>query len=121
MLAQLRRYGLAGVLAYGLLNTLYYSVAFTIAFAASGAGRGQGVRAAWQAAAGVLAVTWAGSQVTKVLRAGVALALAPLADRVLDGVAGGTRLPRRAAFWVVVAGCIALGAAVLGGTVAAYA
>ena len=39
--AKLRKYGLAGVVAYGLLNTLYYSVVFLVVWSSFKVPRGK--------------------------------------------------------------------------------
>ncbi|KAL6656096.1 hypothetical protein ACP70R_006922 [Stipagrostis hirtigluma subsp. patula] len=72
LLEKLKRYGAAGVLSYGLLNTVYYVTAFLLVwfYFAPAPGR-MGYAAAVE------------SQVTKILRAGGALALAPFVDRGL--------------------------------------
>jgi hypothetical protein len=76
--------GLAGLVAYGLSNTIYYSVAFLVAWITmSHAPRGQGVTAAVIASAKLIAVVWAGSQLTKLPRMAAALVMAPLADKLL--------------------------------------
>ncbi|KAF8065526.1 hypothetical protein HT031_003127 [Scenedesmus sp. PABB004] len=120
--AQLSSYGLAGVVAYGLLNTLYYCAAFAAAFTFADVPHGLGAQAAAREAAKVLGLVWAGSQVTKLLRAGGALALAPAVDRGLGVAVERLRLRSKGqAFALVVGGCLALAAAVFGGVVAAHA
>lgn len=85
--------GLAGLVAYGLLNTLYYTGAFLLCwFTVSKAPSGQGVAAAAAAVAKTLAVVWAGSQVTKVPRAGAALLAVPAVDALLAFVRDRLRL-----------------------------
>ena len=97
--AKLKRYGLAGLLSYGVLNTLWYSCAFITAASVTGPPAGGGWNAAASKAAQVLAMTWAGSQVTKAARLAAAVLLAPLADRLLDGVRASLRLrSKKAAF-----------------------
>ncbi|XP_060964204.1 uncharacterized protein LOC133033473 isoform X3 [Cannabis sativa] len=66
MIKKLKRYGIAGVLSYGLLNTAYYLTTFLVVWFLK-----------------IMAMVWAGSQVTKIFRAGGALALAPFVDRGL--------------------------------------
>jgi hypothetical protein len=67
-------------------------------------------------------MVWAGSQVTKLARAGAALAFAPLVDRGLDWLAGLLKLPgKREAFFVVVAACVGLALALFGGVVLTHA
>ncbi|CAN0112376.1 unnamed protein product, partial [Phaeothamnion confervicola] len=103
-LKRLREYGAAGVLAYGCLNGLYYSLAFTVAWLSMGgagagaAGAGTSViGAAFRRSVKVMGLVWAGSQVTKVFRYAGALALAPAADRLLSGAQRGLRLRTRGA------------------------
>lgn len=85
ILKKLRRYGISGLLSYGLLNTAYYLTTFLIVwlYVAPAPGR-MGYLAAAQRFLKVMAMVWAGSQVTKLLRAGGALALAPFVDRGLS-------------------------------------
>ncbi|PSC71015.1 TY4B-J: Transposon Ty4-J Gag-Pol poly [Micractinium conductrix] len=117
--AQLQSLRLAGVTAYGLFNTLYYTAAFLFAWVyVARVPSGQGVKATAKAFAGVMAVVWAGSQVTKLPRAAAAVLLAPLVDR---GMAWLQRVlglrTRRAVFVVFVAACLCLAAAVFGAVV----
>ncbi|CAM0951566.1 unnamed protein product [Alopecurus aequalis] len=71
LLEQLKRYGAAGVLAYGLLNTVYYVTTFLLVwFHFSPAPGKMGYAAAVERFLKLMAMVWAGSQVTKVLRAG---------------------------------------------------
>ena len=59
---------------------------------------------------------------TKVARAAGALALAPIVDRLLDGVQSLMRLgSKRQAFGVVVSGCLGLALLLFAGVVGAYA
>lgn len=59
---------------------------------------------------------------TKVARAGGALALAPLVDRLLDAAQARLGLAtKRGAFLAVVGGCVALALALFGGVVLSYA
>ncbi len=74
------------------------------------------------AAAQVFGMVWAGSQVTKLARAGAALAAAPLVDRGLAWLAGSLRLKgKQQAFLVLVAGCLSLALLLFGGVVAMHA
>ncbi|KAF3434296.1 hypothetical protein FNV43_RR25399 [Rhamnella rubrinervis] len=84
-LKKLRRYGIAGLLSYGLLNTGYYLTTFLLVwfYVAPVPGR-MGYLAAVERFLKVMAMVWAGSQVTKLIRAGGALALAPFVDRGLS-------------------------------------
>jgi hypothetical protein len=120
-LATLRAYGLAGVLSYGLLNTLYYSVAFLVAWTTVvQAPSGLGYAAAGKAFAKTFVLVWAGSQLTKPLRAAGAVVGAPLAKRLLGAVRG--RLPPGwatdgSAFAVLVLGCLLVACALFAGIV----
>ncbi|XP_023534257.1 uncharacterized protein LOC111795864 isoform X2 [Cucurbita pepo subsp. pepo] len=85
VLDKLRRYGVSGILSYGLLNTVYYLTTFLVVWfyiAPPPAKMG------YVAAAGrflkIMATVWAGSQVTKLARAAGALAMAPFVDRGLS-------------------------------------
>ncbi|GMY22848.1 gag-pol polyprotein/retrotransposon [Fagus crenata] len=84
-LRRLKRYGISGILSYGLLNTAYYLTTFLLVwfYVAPAPGR-MGYLAAVERFLKVMAMVWAGSQVTKLVRAGGALALAPLVDRGLS-------------------------------------
>lgn len=76
---------------------------------------GQGLAASAKAFAAVMAGVWAGSQVTKAPRAALALALAPLVDRlmgVLQRVLG--LKSKNSVFGVFVAACLSLAAALFG-------
>jgi hypothetical protein len=118
---QLQTYGLAGVLAYGLLNTAYYTSVFLLMWCfVVRVPAGLGAAAAARRFAEVFAITWAGSQVTKLARAGGALLLAPVASALLDRVEA--RLPPRwrsrgAAFALCVCACVAVALALFGGVV----
>nr|QGN65431.1 E2F-related protein [Oryza alta] len=84
LLERLKRYGAAGVLSYGLLNTVYYVTAFLLVWFYFYPAPGKmGYAAAVERFLKLMAMVWAGSQVTKILRAGGALALAPFVDRGL--------------------------------------
>lgn len=70
----------------------------------------------------VFAMVWAGSQVTKLARAGAALAAAPLVDRGLGWLADSLKLKgKQQAFLVLVAGCLSLAALLFGGVVLMHA
>ncbi|XP_031267639.1 uncharacterized protein LOC116126069 [Pistacia vera] len=85
VLKKLRRYGISGILSYGLLNTAYYLTTFLLVwfYVAPAPGR-MGYIAAVERFLKVMAMVWAGSQVTKLVRAGGALALAPFVDKGLS-------------------------------------
>ena len=72
------------------------------------------MQAGAQEAAGVLAAVWVGSQVTKALRAGLALALAPLVDSAIHRVAMKTGARRKAIFAAAVLVCAVCGVGVMG-------
>lgn len=80
------------MVAYGILNTLYYTFAFLGAWfwlqPNGPPATGQGWAAAARSVGVVMAGTWVGSQVTKIARAAGAVALAPVVDALLDRVAG---------------------------------
>ncbi|ESQ52544.1 hypothetical protein EUTSA_v10017229mg [Eutrema salsugineum] len=85
LLKKLKRYGVSGILSYGLLNTVYYSIAFLLVwfYVAPAPGK-MGYFAAAERFLKVMAMVWAGSQVTKLIRIGGAVALAPIVDRGLS-------------------------------------
>ncbi|XP_051113703.1 uncharacterized protein LOC127239464 isoform X2 [Andrographis paniculata] len=85
ILDKLKRYGVSGVLSYGLLNTAYYLTTFLVVwfYVAPAPGR-VGYLAAVKRFLKIMAMVWAGSQVTKLVRAGGAVALAPFVDRGLS-------------------------------------
>ncbi|KAK6163110.1 hypothetical protein DH2020_002951 [Rehmannia glutinosa] len=85
ILSKLKRYGVSGILSYGLLNTAYYLTTFLVVwfYVAPAPGK-MGYLAAAERFLKVMAMVWAGSQVTKLIRAGGALALAPFVDRGLS-------------------------------------
>ncbi|KAA8547955.1 hypothetical protein F0562_004384 [Nyssa sinensis] len=85
ILKRLRRYGISGILSYGLLNTAYYLTTFLLVwfYVAPAPGK-MGYFAAVERFVKLMAMVWAGSQVTKLIRAGGALALAPFVDRGLS-------------------------------------
>lgn len=109
--AKLRATGSAGLLAYGILNAAYYSLAVALLWIYTGGGtRGlaaagdtaamaavvsTGVKATAQRFVKVLALAWAGSQVTKPFRVGGAVLLAPVAGRLMDWVQARLGLKRR--------------------------
>ncbi|EFH56020.1 predicted protein [Arabidopsis lyrata subsp. lyrata] len=85
LLKKLKRYGVSGILSYGILNTVYYSKAFLLVwfYVAPAPGK-MGYLAAAERFLKVMAMVWAGSQVTKLIRIGGAVALAPIVDRGLS-------------------------------------
>ncbi|CAJ2638688.1 unnamed protein product [Trifolium pratense] len=85
IMKKLKRYGVSGILSYGLLNTGYYLTTFLFVwfYVAPAPGK-MGYLAAAERFLKLMAMVWAGSQVTKLLRAAGALALAPFVDRGLS-------------------------------------
>lgn len=84
MASQIKALGLAGFTAYGIFNTAYYTLAFTTAWSIRSVPSNIGIAATWRIAGEVMALVWAGSQVTKLARAGMALALAPKIDGFMN-------------------------------------
>ncbi|CAA6664656.1 unnamed protein product [Spirodela intermedia] len=85
LMEKLRRYGIAGVLSYGLLNTVYYLISFLSVWLYFAPAPGKlGYAASVERVLKIMAAVWAGSQVTKLLRAAGALALAPLVEKGLS-------------------------------------
>ncbi|CAL5201247.1 unnamed protein product [Lathyrus oleraceus] len=84
IMKKLKRYGVSGILSYGLLNTAYYLTTFLFVwfYIAPAPGK-MGYRPAVERFLKLMAMVWAGSQVTKLLRAAGALAVAPFVDRGL--------------------------------------
>lgn len=107
------------MLAYGLLNTAYYSCAFVFVWTCVlKVPQGLGSAVAARRFAEVFAIVWAGSQVTKLARFGGALLLAPVAGALMERVE--SRLPRRSralAFTLLVLGCLCVAGALFGGIV----
>lgn len=110
IMLKLRKYGVAGVLSYGLLNTVYYLGMFLFAwFYVSPVPGGLGYKAAAERFVKLFALVWAGSQVTKLPRACCALALAPAIDHGLTWFTKHFKFQSRGkAFGTIVAACFAL-------------
>lgn len=108
ILEQLKRYGVSGVLSYGLLNTAYYTTTFLMVWFYFAPAPGKmGYLAAVSRFLKVMAMVWAGSQVTKLMRAAGALALAPLVDTGLSWFTVRYKFESRGkAFFTVVAFCL---------------
>ncbi|KAL8228780.1 hypothetical protein R6Q57_013680 [Mikania cordata] len=106
ILKKLRRYGISGILSYGLLNTAYYLSAFLVAwfYIAPAPGK-MGYWAAVKRFVKLMAMVWAGSQVTKLARAGGALALAPVVDRGLTWFMAKFKFRSQAKAFTVIVGC----------------
>eukprot|EP00178_Gracilaria_changii_P003919 TRINITY_DN159_c0_g1_i4.p1 TRINITY_DN159_c0_g1~~TRINITY_DN159_c0_g1_i4.p1 ORF type:complete len:392 (-),score=43.70 TRINITY_DN159_c0_g1_i4:214-1389(-) len=72
----LKNYGIAGLVAYGIMNTVYYGTVFSFMLLRVGLDSGMsGFAKAWM-------VTWSLSQVTKPLRLLASIALAPFVERL---------------------------------------
>ncbi|KAI7735201.1 hypothetical protein M8C21_030858 [Ambrosia artemisiifolia] len=106
ILEKLRRYGISGILSYGLLNTVYYLSAFLVAwyYIAPAPGK-MGYWAAVKRFVKLMAMVWAGSQVTKLVRAGGALALAPVVDKGLTWFMVKFKFRSQAKAFTVIVGC----------------
>ncbi|XP_061357297.1 uncharacterized protein LOC133301656 isoform X2 [Gastrolobium bilobum] len=110
ILKKLRRYGVSGILSYGLLNTAYYLTTFLFVwfYIAPAPGK-MGYLAAVERFLKVMAMVWAGSQVTKLIRAGGALALAPFVDRGLSWFTNKFKFQSQGkAFMAIVGFCVGL-------------
>ncbi|MFS7889699.1 hypothetical protein Hanom_Chr00s000004g01610081 [Helianthus anomalus] len=106
ILEKLRRYGISGILSYGLLNTAYYLTAFLVAwFYIAPAPAKMGYWAAVKRFVKLMAMVWAGSQVTKLLRLGGALALAPVVDKGLTWFMVKFKFQSQAKAFTVIVGC----------------
>lgn len=105
---RLASYGLSGVASYGLFNTLYYVTAFLcILFTIPKPEAIDSLSVALQHVLKLLALVWAGSQVTKLPRAACALACAPFMDKLLEWIRSTLRLKskRQSFFFVLVPFC----------------
>lgn len=107
---QLGAAGLSGLASYGVFNTLYYFCAYLVVFFTMDMPGGLSLAQGGAYVLKLLAVVWAGSQVTKVPRAACALACAPLMDGVLLWVRNALRLKskRQAFVFVIVPACWSL-------------
>jgi hypothetical protein len=114
---KLKSFGLAGLLSYGIFNTLYYVGAFLIVWSYAKVPSGLGFSVALQRIVALLATIWVGSQVTKLPRAAAALLFAPATDWLLNTLQKTLKLKtKKAAFALVVTVCIA-GALLLFGSI----
>jgi hypothetical protein len=103
--AQVKDLGMAGMTAYGILNTLYYTLAFTTAWSFRAIPANLSLAAAFRVAGECMALVWAGSQVTKIARLGLAVAGAPKMDQGIKSVCAKTGWAYRNVFTCVVFGC----------------
>jgi len=106
---RLAAYGLSGVASYGLFNTLYYFFSFLAVITSLPKPAAiDSLSLALRHVFKLLAIVWAGSQITKVPRAACALACAPLMDKLLDRIALAFKLgggKRQAFLFVLVPFC----------------
>jgi len=113
---QLRDLGPAGLVAYGVLNTAYYCVAFVFFwFFVAQVESGQGYDEAVKQILAVLAMVWAGSQVTKLARIGAAVLLAPVIENLAQFLMKRFKLQSSyVAYGMLTASCFAVTATVFG-------
>lgn len=113
--SKLSSLGQAGILAYGSLNCLYYTLATAIVWTLTGSkaasspvsivSSSQRLSVAVGRVGKVIAGVWLGSQATKILRLAGAVAIAPLLDKAIDYVHQKFSLPSRGrAFGVIALG-----------------
>jgi hypothetical protein len=112
--SRIKDLGMAGVTCYGLLNTAYYTLAFTAAWSFSTIESGLSARAAFGVAGRCAALVWAGSQVTKAARLGLAVAGASKLDAVVKTVCAKTGWVSTNVFLFVIFGCLVGSAAIFG-------
>ncbi|KAI3890028.1 hypothetical protein MKW92_042735 [Papaver armeniacum] len=106
LMKKLRRYGISGMLSYGLLNTAYYLTTFLIVwfYVAPAPGKLSYLAAA-ERFLKIMAMVWAGSQVTKLVRLGGAVALAPFVDRGLSWFTMKFKFQTQGKAFMAVVGC----------------
>lgn len=116
---QLKSYGMSGLVAYGLTNTIYYTFAFLFVWLyIVKVPRGLGWTEVGARFVEVMGLTWAYSQVTKVARAAAAVALAPIVDGFLLVLQCRLRLRSKSStFWLVVAIMLSFAALAIGSVV----
>ena len=95
---KLQNAGRGGLVAYGFLNAAYYCTVTFITYmyylkdnalqVPSNLGLGSKLSVAASLMGKIVAIVWAGSQVTKALRITAAIALAPVGERVLNKFGG---------------------------------
>jgi len=87
MARTLKKCGQGGILAYGIMNTLWYSFGIIAGlYAIICVTNSTTIMAIKPKLLPALAAVWAGSQATKLLRVSSSIALAPLCDRLLDKI-----------------------------------
>ena len=84
---------------------LYYTLAFTTAWTLRTLPPETTVATAFKIAAETISLVWAGSQVTKLARAGLALASAPRCDALMRWMVAKTGMRYEATFTVITLGC----------------
>jgi hypothetical protein len=111
--AQLTSSGRSGLLAYGALNCLYYTIATAIAWnislrnfrLAPSVSLLERIGLVFSRLGSVSVVVWAGSQVTKLFRLSGAVIMAPAVDKLLQAVQNKMKLKdQNAAFWFLIWG-----------------
>ena len=107
LMSQLQSYGMAGMTCYGILNTLYYTCAFSIAWSFRTIPANLATGPAFKLAGECMALVWAGSQVTKLARLGLAVAGAPKIDTVIKRICEKTGWKYENVFFTTVFGCLA--------------
>lgn len=105
--ARMKSLGLAGFTAYGINNTVYYTLAFTAAWTLRGIPPESAATlgATFRAAGEVMALVWAGSQVTKLARFALAIAMAPKIDERMEAWGRETGWGKERTFATVTFGC----------------
>lgn len=121
--AKLQKAGRAGVVAYGALNFVWYTLAITFQWrriaSLSGVPPGTlvAVKGSIQKFGKVLAAAYIGSQLTKLPRLSLAVILAPVGNRALLFVKQKLRVSENSAFLIVtgvlLGSCVGVGAAVI--------
>ncbi|GAX79805.1 hypothetical protein CEUSTIGMA_g7245.t1 [Chlamydomonas eustigma] len=118
---QMKSWGLAGVISYGLLKTLYYSTAFLVCWYYADIPRGMGISSTIEAFCKVFAMVWAGSQVTKLARYAGAAAMSPFMDKALESLVTRFSLKgKKEAFFAILALCLGVAACVFGSVLLAW-
>ena len=104
--------GTSGLLAYGILNFLYYSIVTAITWhltmsrypIAAGVVFSRRIQLTIAKLGSVAGIVWAGSQVTKIFRISGAIVMAPVVDKLMIGWQQKFKLKsRNDAFWAIVA------------------
>ena len=96
---------MAGMTAYGVLNTLYYTLAFTTAWSFRAIPANLSLAAAFRVAGECMALVWQGRRSRKSPGLGLAVAGAPKMDEGIKSVCAKTGWAYRNVFTCVVFGC----------------